>query len=398
MAGRDERGGTGLALAAGGLLALAVAMGIGRFLYTPALPMMLAGTTLTPAGGGYVAAANFAGYLAGALLAGAGRPARQPRVWLLAALAISAATTAGMAATEQPGIWAALRFAGGAASACVLVTASAIVLRRLAATGQSRLGAVHFAGVGTGIALSAVLAAPAVTGDRDWQTLWLLGGAATAAALPLVARLVPGEPPQSAAAAGRGQAPGMALLVGAYGCLGFGYVVTATFLVAILRESDAGRAAETWVWLAVGLSAIPSVAIWAWAGRRIGAIRAFALAMLVEAAGVALSALTEGVVALGIAAVALGGTFMGLTALGLTEAARRAPGAGPRIMALMTAAFGTGQMAGPALAGWLREATGSYALPSLLAAGVLVVGAALVLPLREDRRVTVRRRPEASDR
>src|SRR5947209_16736662 len=53
---------------AGGVLALAAAMGIGRFAYTPILPAMEAAAHLDTAQAGLLAAANYAGYLVGALL------------------------------------------------------------------------------------------------------------------------------------------------------------------------------------------------------------------------------------------------------------------------------------------------------------------------------------------
>jgi predicted MFS family arabinose efflux permease len=176
-------------------------------------------------------------------------------------------------------------------------------------------------------------------------------------------------------------------LVLAYGCLGFGYVITATFIVAMLREGTsggpAGRGAETVVWLIVGLTAAPSVVVWSRLSARIGAIRAYQAAMLIEATGVGLSALSTGTAALALAAAALGSTFVGLTAIGLQEAARRAGGDGRAMMALMTASFGLGQVIGPGLAGWLRDATGSFGVPSVIAAVVLVAGGLVVWPLRE---------------
>ncbi|MBA2676378.1 YbfB/YjiJ family MFS transporter, partial [Ramlibacter sp.] len=57
------------ALALAGLLSLAVAMGIGRFAFTPMLPLMIRDGQLDLAHGGWIAAANYAGYLAGALTA-----------------------------------------------------------------------------------------------------------------------------------------------------------------------------------------------------------------------------------------------------------------------------------------------------------------------------------------
>lgn len=374
-----------LAIALGGLAALASGMGLGRFLYTPVLPMMADGAGLSPTAGGLIAAANFAGYLAGALAAALLSLAGDPRNWLLGALVLGALTTAAMAVADGPPAWAVLRGLSGVASAFVLVSASALVVRRLTEAGRPELGSVHFAGVGVGIVLSALIASPALAADVDWRRVWISGAILMALAVPAVIVAVP---PADPLARGRGEraqpaAPGLWRLILGYGCLGFGYVITATFLVAILREQDATRWAEAGVWSVVGLAAIPSVAVWAAIARRFGPVLAWRAAMLTEATGVGLSAVTTGPVALAIAAAALGGTFIALTAIGLREAARRTGGADSRrIMGLMTAAFGTGQMLGPGIAGALREASGSYTAPSLIAAAVLVAGALIVRPAR----------------
>ena len=64
MAPRPSR----IPLPLAGLLALAVAMGIGRFAFTPVLPMMQADLGLSLAQGSWLASANYLGYLLGALL------------------------------------------------------------------------------------------------------------------------------------------------------------------------------------------------------------------------------------------------------------------------------------------------------------------------------------------
>jgi len=374
-------------LALGGLIAMASGMGLGRFLYTPVLPMMAEGAGLTPSSAGLLASANFAGYLAGALAAGL--PGLTPRAWtwLVAALAVSAVTTGAMGLTGDFWAWMALRFVGGWASAFILVFTTTVVAARLRAAGGA-LAYSHFAGVGAGIAVSALIAAPIIAADGAWRQVWLTGGALGAAALIAVLVLVPpAAPPAPLAASGTGPPRrGLWRLVLAYGCLGFGYVITATFIVAMLREGPGGRGSETLVWLIVGLTGVPSVWAWERIAARIGMIAAYQAAMLIEAAGVALGALSTGPMALGVTAVALGATFIGLTALGLREAARRAGGDGRAITAIMTASFGLGQMIGPALAGWMRDATGSFAGPSLIAAAALVAGAILVWPLAKPAR------------
>ncbi len=90
-----------------------------------------------------------------------------------------------------------------------------------------------------------------------------------------------------------------------------------------------------------------------------------------------LSVLGGGVWPVLLAAALLGGTFMGLTALGLVNARRLSIGDPRRNLALITAAFGLGQMIGPALAGLLHDWTGSYLVPSLMAAAVLAAAAML---------------------
>ena len=208
-----------------------------------------------------------------------------------------------------------------------------------------------------------------------WRVQWLASGAASLAALLAARRLVPHarETLPPAAEPGRSSAC-LTVLVLAYGLFGFGYVITATFISTIARATPA----ESLVWVAVGLSAAPSVAAWVAIGQRIGNEASFALACVIEAAGVVLSVLSVGLAGLLVSAVLLGGTMMGLVALGLIEARRLTRGDPRRGLALMTATFGLGQMIGPSFAGLLYDFAGSFRLPSLTAAAALLVVALLV--------------------
>jgi predicted MFS family arabinose efflux permease len=370
-----------LLLALGGLVALAAAVGIGRFVYTPILPLMLEDLGMTKGAAGLLASANFLGYLAGALLAATPVLPGSRRRWLIAAMTASSLTTGTMAVASSTVVFLALRVMGGIASALVLVFASALVLDRLSASGRAELSAVHFAGVGAGMALSAVLVSCLTAWGGDWRALWLASGLTSALAVGFVARMIPdrGEPTHAVTARASQHNHGFAALVLAYGLFGFGYVITATFLVAIVRESDQVRPFEPLVWLAVGLTAAPSVALWTSVGGKIGITRAFALACGIEALGVAASVLWLAPAGILLAAAFLGGTFMGITALGLVAARRLSDGDPRRTLAVMTAAFGLGQIVGPSFAGAVYDATGTLLVPSLAASGALLVGAWLVL-------------------
>jgi predicted MFS family arabinose efflux permease len=372
------------ALAIGGLIAMAAAVGIGRFIYTPILPPMTEELDLSKGQAGLIAGANFAGYLAGALAAASPRLPGNMRSWMVWSLAASALTTAAMGLASGLAWFLVLRFIGGAASAFVLVLASTLVLERLSAAGRGDLAAWHFAGVGAGITISALLVEALHSLDSDWRWMWLGGGIISLVAVLAVGALVPdatGPGTASVRAPGTAASPRLKPLIIAYGLFGFGYVITATFIVAIVRGSPDARPLEYMIWLVFGLSAIPSVAAWSAVARRYGVLRAFALACLVEAIGVFASVVWLSVAGLLIAAAFLGGTFMGLTALGLMAARSLAQGDARRAFAGMTAAFGLGQAIGPVAAGYGFDLTGSFLVPSLVAAIGLCIAMALALNL-----------------
>ena len=385
----------------GGFLALAAAIGIGRFAYTPILPYMVEGLGISKSEAGLLASANFLGYLLGALGAARAAVPGSRRLWLLSALATSAVTTMAMALTEAIHLFLLFRFAGGVASALVMVFGSALILDRLPA--RSEWAAVLYAGVGFGIAISALTVSGLASNDGDWQRPWAMSGLVSACAIAAICRLIPRQeerplpPPRKPAAEGEGA---VRQLVVAYGLFGFGYVVTATFVSDMMRENSLLRPAEHMVWLCVGLAAAPSVALWMRAGRRWGSGRSFAVACLLEAAGVALSALGDGLWLLLAAAALLGGTFMGITALGLVHARLLSAGDSRRVLALMTASFGIGQMVGPLFGGVAYDLLGSYAPPSLVAAAALVAAAILAirLPLSRSRRIAGNQRMSSASR
>jgi predicted MFS family arabinose efflux permease len=295
-------------------------------------------------------------------------------------LAISAVSTIAMGMPSDIASFAALRFIGGIASALVIVCASTLVLERLAFSGRGPLSAIHFAGVGLGILMSAIAVSATLASGAGWRSLWIVAGAIAGLAAVMAAWLIPvaehvTAPPRQKAADTHPSRLGAMVL--AYGLFGFGYVITATFLVTIVRGADDVRVLEPWVWVLFGLAAIPSVAVWTWLGQRIGIMNAYGVACIVEAVGVAASVEWVTIPGVCVSALVLGGTFMGLTALGFMAARILSAENSHQALGRMTASFSIGQMAGPTLAGFLSEQSGSFRVPSLIAAAALIAAAGL---------------------
>ncbi|HEX2255588.1 MAG TPA: YbfB/YjiJ family MFS transporter [Afifellaceae bacterium] len=362
-------------LLAGGFLTLAIVMGIGRFHYTPLLPLMQREFGFGANIAGLIASANFAGYLAGSLLASAISGGR-PRLWAFrAALVASAATTLAMGLTDSVAAWLALRAVGGIASAVAMLAAAGIVAEALARVGEEARVGWLFGGVGAGMALSALMTR--LAGDAlDSAGLWIAAGLVSALLAPIVVaevgerRLVPRNRRTSRPRRVPRPLPFWPLFVN-YACQGLGYSVFATFIVAIVKARPGFEALGDWVWVMAGLAGLPSCLLWAWAAERIGFANALILAYVAQTAGVALPALSEAGWAALLGAGLFGGTFLGITMLTLPLGRHGLAGRG---FAVSTAGFGVGQMLGPLLAGVLMAGPADHAAGLLSSAGVLAVG------------------------
>ncbi|HTT09322.1 MAG TPA: YbfB/YjiJ family MFS transporter [Burkholderiaceae bacterium] len=373
------------AIAGGGLLALAVAMGIGRFAFTPLLPVMQADVGLSVEAGGWLASANYAGYLAGALAAT--RLHVAPMRAILGGLLAIALTTLAMGCTHVFGAWVAWRAAAGIASAFVLVHVSAWSVERLAALEKPALGGVVFAGVGIGVAGAGLICLAFVALGTTSAQLWLILGAVSALALPALVPLL-----RSARDGSGTQAPGAIAaartsltrdewrLILCYGAFGFGYIIPATFLPLMARETMPDPALFGWAWPLFGTAGTIATLLAARASRP-GQVRvAWAIAHVVMAVGCGVAGLVHSFVAVLVAALAVGGTFMVITMYAVQEA-RIVAGAHARpLIGAMTAAFALGQIVGPLLVRSGAGAATSFAFPLLLSTALLLAsGGALLL-------------------
>ena len=358
-------------LALAGALSLAAAMGIGRFAFTPVLPLMLGEGLLDVERGGWLAAANYAGYLAGALTA-TRTPLRAGAVAVLALLA-TAALTAAMA-WPLPAIWLPLRFLAGAASAWVFVATSAWCLGALAQQGAHRGSGWVYAGVGSGIALAGLHCLFAVGAGVRSSSLWMqLGGLALLLALPafwVIARLPPSTSAATSQAAKGGADDGAALsgLVVCYGVMGFGYILPATFLPVLARTVVEDPRVFGLAWPVFGVTAALSTLFVAPLLQGAKRLKTWAGCQLLMGLGVLLPALLANLWTIAASAVLVGATFMVITLAGVQEMRARAPAHAARLVGRITAAFALGQIAGPVTSALLLRVS-TQGLVIALAAG-----------------------------
>lgn len=348
-----------------GFLALAVAMGIGRFAFTPLLPMMQADMSLSVAQSGWLAAANYVGYLVGAVLALRLRiaPGRVVRAGLVAV----GAATAAMALPAEIGVQLALRFLAGAASAWVLVF--------VCAWGFDP-PALVFAGVGAGIAATGLACLALFAIGAGSAASWaLLGAIALAATAGVWRTFCAASPPRVGGVQPLAWSAASRRLVIAYGAFGFGYIVPATFLPAMARVATDDPALFGWTWPVFGLAATAST--FAAARLRTSHRATWIGAQIVMALGVLLAipwphaAPATALTLSTLSALLVGATFMVVTMAGMQEA-RRVAGPGTRtLVAAMTVAFAAGQVVGTLAVSAAR----GYVLPLLLAAAALSAGA-----------------------
>ena len=397
------------AIAITGLVTLAVAMGIGRFAFTPLMPMMLREQLLDLSSASWLASINYLGYLTGGILC-----VMQPWFAMLLrrrkpldasaivrfGLVLTSLLTLGMA-IHLPTIWPVLRFASGMASAIVLIFSSGWCLARLEQLNAGSLGGVMYAGPGAGIVISGLftggVAFAGWSASTGWSILGLLALLLTTLiwrtyGLPAIVTSRHGPAPAPAAGALASTTAStsmtsvhnrieMSLLVAAYGLAGFGYIITATFLPVIARQALPGSVWIDLFWPLFGAavmigsllaSRLPRVGDW-----RLRLIFAY----LMQATGVLVSLVWPSLPGFILGSVLLGLPFTAITFFAMQEVRRLRPRSVASGIGLSTVSYGIGQVVGPLLvATLLRRSHGTgqgFSWSLSVAVAALLLGAAI---------------------
>ena len=384
-----------------GLVSLAVAMGIGRFAFTPLLPMMLHDGVVDLPAASWLASANYLGYLVGALLCtfqpwiwarAPWLPAVRHTTWVRAGLVATCLLTAAMA-LQWPGVWPTLRFAAGVASAVTFVFTSGWCLARLAALGQPAWAGAIYIGPGAGIAITGLMVSGMVALDWRAATGWAVFGVLAAALVARVWSIFGGPAPVAAASATATTAPAAsathqrshagekALLALAYGLAGFGYIITATFLPVIARDVLPGSFWLDLFWPILGVGVMVGAFLSTRIPLHLDRRMLLAVCYLMQTAGLAARAWSPTVAGLFLGSLLVGLPFTAITFFAMQEARRLVAVAPASFMGLITATYGAGQIAGPLMVPWVLQHTSSQAqgftVSLEVAAAVLVAGALL---------------------
>lgn len=386
--------------------ALAVAMGIGRFAFTPILPLMIQEGTVHLAQTAWLSSSNYIGYLVGALSL-----LKSNRHPLFVVLGLTLVTlTTWLASLSSFGWLLVLRFLAGVASAWVLVSISAFAINWLKSRQVISSGLIY-TGVGIGITLTGLICSYFIfqsatvnvaaqsslspLSSRLWQYLGVIALLATLLVTFLLAKINSKSPSTAAAKANPSKATHtnptsssipppaklkLANVLTAYGLFGFGYILPATFLPQIAKQWLSGQS-YLLIWPFFGLAAALSVVLSQGLQRRynnVSLLGVWRVSQIIMAVGTLLPALWQSLAGLMLSALMVGGTFMVVTMAGLQVAASQVTHY-PKynLSALMTASFAFGQLIGPLTA---LIATGKNIWLALLpvSAIVLLIGVALL--------------------
>lgn len=373
----------------GGICGLVLTIGLARFAYTPLLPSLQIQTGLTDAAAGGLAAINYAGYMSGALAATWIDDVRW-RHWLYSAgLWMALLTVAAMALTTWMPAWALIRYIGGLCGATGMLLGSGLVLGWLMRQGRRPELGLYFIGLGLGIVVSALGAWGLSHLWPTWSDQWLAFAALGLVFFVPAWKWRPPVPPQvvvshDAVVTGLGSPRWTWTMLASYFAAGWGFVISATFTVAIVEREPALAGQGPLAWAMVGLAAMPAVFIWDLVVRRFGDKQALLLAFGLQTVSVVLPALSGELWAALAGAVGYGATFIGIVSMTLALVGRRAPNNPGKAMAKLTLSYGAAQMLAPVVAGYMAQTTGTFKGALWLTAGVMAAGMALLATLPKD--------------
>lgn len=180
----------------------------------------------------------------------------------------------------------------------------------------------------------------------------------------------------------------MNLMITAYFCAGVGYVVSATFIVAILEHMPALTGKGDWIWVILGITAIPSCYLWDKLSSRLGEITTLVMSYSIMLLSIIIPALSDSLLMNLLGAVMFGATFAGVVSLMLVFIGHKFPQNPAKAMARLTISYGIAQITAPAIAGYIASVTGAYTGALWLAGICMLTGIVCLVLVGVEQRQT----------
>jgi len=367
-----------------GMICLFIVMAIGRFAYTPIMPFMQQTGHMDNQSAGLLATINYLGYLIGAIIP----------IWIVVFskvtdlkvyLLINIVSTILMGLFDNFTLWIIFRLIAGITSGTVFVLASNVALEALRAANKGRISGMLYSGVGLGIFTSSIFIFLFTT-ENNWKITWILLGVFALVMGSFVffgMRQNSNVENETQTLNEKEDKPKVKLnkkfIWGfsiAYFCEGAGYIITGTFLVAIVKSIPEFADYAALSWMFVGLGAIPSTILWSMMAEKLGYSKATNLVFILQIIAVILPVFSESITSLVISSILFGATFLGLTTLFMSKAQTLMFQSNSKInlVASLTVIYSLGQMIAPALSGVLIGESGNYNAALIFASIILCVG------------------------
>lgn len=374
---------------AASVIAVVVMVGIARFSYTPMIPEMMDALGLSQSVVGLLATVNYAGYLTGALLITRISDLDLKVKLYQLGLIVAVVSTVLMGYTTDVWLWFLLRFVSGLSTSAGMLLGAGLLMSWLIKNNEKSELGVFFSGIGLGIVLTAVLA-ELIKESFSWDQQWVIYGLVGLALIVPVWRWMPDYRacalPRTGGTAGNDERSRFIVILQlAYFCAGVGYVVTATFLVAI-AESMPELSGRGWlIWLIAGLAATPACWLWDVFSRRWGQWTALYLAYMLNSVSILMLILNTSMASVMLSAVIYGASFIGIVSMMLAMVGRVFPENPSRPMSRLTFSYGVAQMLAPAVVGYLADVEGNYTNGLWLTLLVMALGVVMVHLARQAK-------------
>jgi len=396
-------------IACTGTLVLLISHGFGRMSYSVILPSMREALGLTYTQVGLIGTGNFVGYLGLAIIGGFLATRYSPRRVIFISLIIMGISLFLTGLSNSFTTAFLLRLITGMGNGGSYIPMMALPAAWFVANKRGLATGINTIGTGLGLSISGLVLPFFIVhyGHEGWRYAWYLMGALAFVGSFVCYFFLRDNPADkglsmygSDGAQGPGQGAQKLTLFTAWrtvaneaevwklGCVyfmfGFSYIIYLTFFIAFLtKEMGLTTKAAGGVFAIIGSLCIFSGAAWGSISDFVGRRRGSILAYVTLALSYLLPALWQTTFSIYISAILFGITMSAIPVIMAAAAGDTVGGKlAPVALGFITLFFGVGQASGPALAGWIKDTTGTFTYAFMVSAGISLAGALLSLGLR----------------